>query len=59
MSITRHSCQVLMTHELSRQICEKYFNNEFHKNPSVGAELFHVDRDDEANRRYSQLCKRA
>jgi hypothetical protein len=26
---------------------------------SVGAELFHADKDDEANGRFSQFCERA
>jgi len=34
----------LMKLEVSRQVFEKSSNIKFHENPSVGAELFHVDR---------------
>ena len=38
---------------------EEYTNIKFHKTRRVGAELFHADRCDEANSRFSQLCERA
>ena len=49
--------------EFSRQIFKKSLNIKFHKIRSVGAELFHADRQtdrhDEANSRFSQFCEGA
>jgi hypothetical protein len=54
-----------MKFEFSREVLEKYSNIKFHKNLSVGTELFpsgkkdgHPDRHDEANSRFSQFCER-
>jgi hypothetical protein len=45
--------------EFSKQVSEKYSNIKFHENRPVGAELFHADRHEEANSRFSQFCERA
>jgi hypothetical protein len=45
--------------EFSGQIFKKYPNMNFRENPSVGAELFHADRQGEANSRFSQFCEGA
>ena len=50
---------ILTKLKLTRQIFERYSNIKFHESPSVGAELFHVNTHDEANRRFSQFCERA
>jgi len=42
MSGTRYSCRVLMKHELSRKIFEKYISN-FNENPSSGSRVVHAD----------------
>jgi hypothetical protein len=47
--------------EFFRRVFEKYSNTEFHENPSVEAELFHVDWErqtekyDSGIRRFSQF----
>jgi hypothetical protein len=48
-----------MTLEFSRQIFRKTQISSFVKIRPVGAELFHVDRHDEANSGFSQFCERA
>ena len=38
----RHSAQILMKLDVSRQIFEKSSNTKFHVNPSSGNRLFHA-----------------
>jgi hypothetical protein len=62
MQSTRSSCQILMKHELSQWIFEKYSNIKFHENPSSDSRDFpcrRTDRYDEANRSFSQFCEHA
>ena len=40
-----------------RHIFEKYSNVKFHENPSIGAQLLHADRQDEAYSRFSQMSE--
>jgi len=49
---------MLMKLEISREIFDKYTNIKFRKIRRVGAKLFHADRRDEANGRFSQFCER-
>jgi len=42
----RHSCQILMKLEFSRQIFEKYSNIKFHENPSSGSRVVQCGRTD-------------
>ena len=55
----RYSCPILIEVEFSRHIFEKCSNIKFHEIRPVGVELFHVDRQDEANSRFSQFCEHA
>ena len=48
-----------MKFEFSEQIFQKSQISSFIKIRPVGAELFHADRHDEANSRFSQFCQRA
>jgi hypothetical protein len=57
MHSTRYSCMIIMKHEFSRQIYLKYSN--FMKIRPVEADLFHADRYDEANSRFSQFSESA
>jgi hypothetical protein len=50
-------CQILMTLELSRQIFEKSSNIKFHETCPMNAELFHTDRHDKTNSRFSRFCE--
>jgi hypothetical protein len=63
MSSTRYSWQIEIKLEFSRPFSKNLQKPNFMKVRRVGAELFHVDkrteRHDEANSRFSQLCKRA
>jgi hypothetical protein len=43
MLSTHYSCHILMKVEFSLQIFEKYTNNNFYENFSVGTELFQAD----------------
>jgi len=46
--------------EFSRQIFEKFSNIRVYENPpTVSAELFHVDRHDEASSRFPQFYEGA
>jgi hypothetical protein len=58
-----YSCQILMKLLFSRQIFQNYSNSKSNENPTVEAELFHVDGQtdphDEANTHFSQFCERA
>ena len=51
--------------EFSRQIFQKHWDIRFHENPPSEAELFHAETQSEINRydendnRFSQLCERA
>jgi len=59
---TRHSCQILMKHEFSRQVSKKYSNINFHENPSSGSRVVpsgRTDGHDEPNGRFSQFGERA
>jgi len=55
---TGYACPILTKLEFSWQIFEKYSNIKFHENPSIGAEMFHAGRHDDANRRFPQFCER-
>jgi len=58
MEITRHSCQILMKLERSRQIFEEYSNIKFYENPPSGSRIIPygpTDRHDEANSCFSQF----
>jgi hypothetical protein len=46
MQSSRYSCQILMEHEFSRQIFEKYSSIKFHKNPSIGSRFVPCGRTD-------------
>ena len=62
MKGTRYSCRILMKFESSRQILERISNIKHHKNPSNGSRVVTCGRthkNDEANSRVSQFCKRA
>ena len=51
-----YSSQILMKHEFSRKIFEKYSNIKFHENPASGSLIFpcgETGRHDEANSRFS------
>ena len=57
-----YSSQILMKHEFSRQIFEKYSNIIFHENSANGSLIVpcgETDRNDEANNRFSQFCESA
>jgi hypothetical protein len=54
-----YACQILMKLGFSRQLFKKSLNIKFHENRQMGAELFHTDRHDEANSRFSQFCESA
>jgi len=46
--------------KFSGQIFEKYLNIKFHENPSRGSRVVpcgQTDRHDDANSRFSQICK--
>jgi len=45
--------------EFSQQVSEKYSNIKFYEHRPVGAELFHADRHEEANGRFSQFFESA
>jgi len=45
--------------EFSQQVSEKYSDIKLHENHPVGAELFHADRNEETNGRFSQFCESA
>jgi hypothetical protein len=56
MSNTRHSCQILIKLEFSRQILEKYSHIKFQNYPPLRAGLFHAEgqtEGHEANSRFS------
>jgi len=56
-----YSCQILIELEFCRQIFEKYSNIKFRENPSSVSRVVpcgRTDRQDKANSRFSQLCKR-
>jgi hypothetical protein len=60
MGSARYSCPILMKPEFSRQFFRKIFKyKKFMKIRRVGAKVFHADRHDEANSRFSQLCEHA
>jgi hypothetical protein len=55
-----YSCQILMKLEFALQIFEKIFKYQIsRKYAQWEQQLFHADRRDEANSRYSQFCERA
>jgi hypothetical protein len=57
---TRYSCPILMKHEFSPQIFEKYLNIEFHENPSSRSRVVpceRTDRHDEAFRNFANAPK--
>jgi hypothetical protein len=62
---TRYSCHISIQLEFSWQVFEKYYNIEFHENPSSGSWVCstrtdgQTDRHNEANSRFSQCCERA
>jgi len=52
-------CQIVMRHEHSRKMLEKYPNLKFHENPSIGNRVVpcgRQDRDDEADSSFWQIC---
>jgi hypothetical protein len=62
----RYSCEILMKHEIFRQILEQYSNINFHENPYSMNGVFmyglaegRTDRHDEANSHFSQFGERA
>jgi len=62
MYSTRYSCPILIKLEFSRQVFEKYSSTKLYENPTSGNPVFlggETDRQDKANSRFSQLCKRA
>jgi hypothetical protein len=61
MQGTRYSCPILKKYEFSGRIFEKYSNIKFHEIPSSGSRVVQcgqMDRHDEANNLYSQVCER-
>jgi len=58
MEINRYSCPILMKPDFSLQIFGKNNNTQnFMEIRPLGAELFHADRHDETNSRFSQFCE--
>ena len=58
-------CHILIKHEFSRQIFEKYSDMKFHENPSSGNRVISMrtdrqtDNHGRANSRFSKFCERA
>jgi len=61
MYSTRYSCTILMKLGIARQIFEKYSNIKFREIISSGNRVVpygQMDRDEDANGRFSQFCER-
>jgi len=62
MSCIHYYSQILMKHEFSSQIFEKYPNIKFHENPASDSQIVPcgwTDRHDEANTHFLQFCEHA
>jgi len=55
----RYACQMLKKLDFFRQVFNSRQTLNFNRIRSVGAELFHTDRHDEANSRYLEFRERA